>query len=316
MNPGSDTKRNFSMNPRPSLQNSFYFKIFIMKKIFCYSCLALAFSYTVSAQNVGINNPNPGEKLDVNGNINVTGTIKANGVDGAPNQVLMKNSSGNFSWGDISSFQNFVTFAAPGSSNWTVPAGVTKVWAELWGGGGGSSPYGGGGGGGYLTGVLSVTPGSSVGYTVAAGGTATGTTGNNGGSSNITYGSTLLSAFGGYGAISSGTMYVANGGTYFVLNATSYYFEPGESGGTNTFQSMVYNGTTYREAESGGKGGDAGHTIHTGGGGAYQLRNVGSTAVYTLYPNAGSIPGGGGGGTYIGNGQLSPGGSGMVIIHY
>ena len=44
----------------------------------------------VNAQNVGINNPNPNEKLDVNGNINVTGTIKANGSAGSPNQVLKR----------------------------------------------------------------------------------------------------------------------------------------------------------------------------------------------------------------------------------
>src|SRR5262249_10827402 len=85
----------------------------------------------------------PQEKLDVNGNINLTGTIKANGVDGTPNQVLMKNSSGNFGWGDIGDYKNTATFTSIGSNTWTVPAGVTRILAEAWGAGGGASTHGG-----------------------------------------------------------------------------------------------------------------------------------------------------------------------------
>ena len=46
----------------------------------------------VSAQttNVGIGTTNPAEKLDVNGNINLNGTIKVNGQDGQAGQVLMR----------------------------------------------------------------------------------------------------------------------------------------------------------------------------------------------------------------------------------
>ncbi len=56
--------------------------------------------------NIGIGNKNPLNKLDVAGNINLTGTIKTNGVTGQPNQILGTNSSGNLSWinkGEISS---------------------------------------------------------------------------------------------------------------------------------------------------------------------------------------------------------------------
>ncbi len=67
-----------------------------MKKLLLLSLLAF---YTQTfAQNVGIGNPTPTEKLDVTGNINVTGTIKANGVDGSANQVLAKNASNNMAW--------------------------------------------------------------------------------------------------------------------------------------------------------------------------------------------------------------------------
>ncbi|MEQ1935687.1 MAG: hypothetical protein ABL962_17660 [Fimbriimonadaceae bacterium] len=45
---------------------------------------------SVSAQttNVGIGTTNPAEKLDVNGNINLNGTIKVNGQDGQAGQVV------------------------------------------------------------------------------------------------------------------------------------------------------------------------------------------------------------------------------------
>ena len=50
--------------------------------------------------NVGINNLTPAERLDVNGNINVTGTIKANGAPGLPNQLLGTNETGSLAWVD------------------------------------------------------------------------------------------------------------------------------------------------------------------------------------------------------------------------
>lgn len=43
----------------------------------------------------------------------------------------MKNSSGVLIWGNPDEYKNFVTFAA-GSGSWTVPAGVTKIYVELW----------------------------------------------------------------------------------------------------------------------------------------------------------------------------------------
>src|SRR6185503_16212985 len=49
---------------------------------------------------VGINQLTPSERLDVNGNINLTGMIKANGVSGQPNQVLGTNETGNLAWTD------------------------------------------------------------------------------------------------------------------------------------------------------------------------------------------------------------------------
>src|SRR5687767_3167062 len=103
-------------------------------------------SLNMNAQNVGVGTTTPVEKLDVNGNINVTGTIKANGVDGTANQVLMKNGSGALSWGDLCDYKNYEMFNELGVQTWVVPAGVTKIEVEIWGGGGGGSMYCGGGG--------------------------------------------------------------------------------------------------------------------------------------------------------------------------
>jgi hypothetical protein len=56
------------------------------------------FAKNTNAQNVGIGTILPSEKLDVAGNINITGSIKANGVDGSNGQVLKSNGDGTMSW--------------------------------------------------------------------------------------------------------------------------------------------------------------------------------------------------------------------------
>jgi len=102
----------------------------------------------VFSQNVGVGNTSPTEKLDLTGNINVTGTIKANGEDGSDNQVLMKNNSGLLAWGDMCHYKNAVTFTTLGAGTCTVPAGITKIRVQLWGGGGAGTGNGSGAGGG------------------------------------------------------------------------------------------------------------------------------------------------------------------------
>ncbi|MBL0135932.1 MAG: hypothetical protein IPP79_19115 [Chitinophagaceae bacterium] len=129
----------------------------------------------ISAQttNVGIGTTNPAEKLDVNGNINLNGTIKVNGQDGQAGQVLMKNSSGQLSWGSISEFKNFrvFTFTFPSATQtFSIPAGVTRMGVEIWSGGGGGAAGGGGGSGGYAYRILDVSGGGSLSIIVGGGG--------------------------------------------------------------------------------------------------------------------------------------------------
>jgi hypothetical protein len=76
-----------------------------MKSIFLFIAAKLICLHVI-AQNVGIGTSTPSERLQVNGNVNVTGTIKINGVDGLPNQVMKKNGSGITVWGPVTRTEN------------------------------------------------------------------------------------------------------------------------------------------------------------------------------------------------------------------
>ena len=169
------------------------------------------FNIVIAAQNVGINTTTPVERLDVNGNINVTGTIKANGVDGSANQVLMKDGSGTLIWGDMCEYKNLFMLSSP-SGTWTVPAGVTKILVEVWGAGGGGNTFGGGAGGSYIVAPFTVTPGLVITYTTGTGGSGAGSSNASaGGTSTAQIGSPSISISGnGGGGAHPGTQSVSN----------------------------------------------------------------------------------------------------------
>lgn len=270
-------------------------------------------SFIGIAQNVGVGNPNPSEKLDVLGNINVTGTIKANGQDGQPGDVLMKNSSGVLAWGSLCDFKNSITFSTVGSSTWTVPAAVTRVRIEAWGGGGGSSLFCSGGGGGYITGTFDVTPGNSVNYTVGAAGNG-GAPGTAGTLSLVSYNAIALIAFGGAGAPTSGSVALGGG---FQGGGAGYFGMVGENGRASKFEGFPAGASTYLMSQTGGKGGDAGNAPYTGGSGVYTIRDAVTTSVtYGANGTAGRIPGGGGGGGLTWGGSVFNGAQGLVTIYY
>jgi hypothetical protein len=291
-----------------------------MKKITIF--LFITLPVFILAQNVGIGTTTPVEKLDVSGNINLTGTIKANGLDGTANQVLMKNNSGLLSWGDMCDFKNMATFTTPGSGNWIVPANVKRIWIEVWGAGGGGGAFGGGGGGGYVMGFFTVAENDVINYTVGSGG-AGGSNGTNGGQSLITAGTVTLTAFGGEGSVlASGVITNGAGGNYSV--SAGFTNNRGMRGGIGTPKSFRFfsNGATNYQETAEGNGGDGANAPGTGGAGRLRIYNI--TAAIDIFvglPEQGKQPGGGGGSGIGGiglptTGNGAAGASGAVIFHY
>lgn len=300
-----------------------------MKKAILFICLFMAFSSY--AQNVGIGTTNPGERLDVNGNINVTGTIKTNGTDGTAGQILMKNSSGSLVWGDMSEFKNQAVFITSTSGNWTIPAGVTRVWVEAWGGGGGGNWYGGGGGGAYVSAILTVVPGTTITYQVGSAGSGGTSSSTPGGNSIFGYSSATFTAHGGrnpeFTALSA--LLIPGAGGLYTLNlaarATSFRAIEGQPGKPLIPISYQYNATTYIESCTGGDGGDAANAANTGAkGGMFVHNTTTNNPIRLIFPTTGQLPGGGGGSGYnsivaavsIGNASGTSGSNGMLIIHY
>ena len=289
-------------------------------------CLLLAVLtgavFSAHAQNVGIGTPTPAEKLDVNGNINVNGTIKASGVDGQPNQVLMKNGSGTLVWGDLGNYKDFATFLSTGS--WSVPAGITKIAIELWGAGGGAASTGGGGGGGYILGVFIVTPGASINFTVGTGGAGSvnsTSSGSNGTTSKVTIGGFEINALGGSGAIfNSAGSYYASGesGSFSAAPGFTSFLGMNGQRGTVSKKNYAQAGTsTFYEIGEMGNGGDGANSENTGAKGTFYISAPGVFPAFSDIRFTGnnlSRAPGGGGASYLVN--SSAGAGGMVVVHY
>jgi hypothetical protein len=293
----------------------------------------------LSAQNVGIGNPTPAEKLDVAGNINLTGTIKANGVDGTAGQFLMKNSSGLLNWGDAGNFKNVAAFTDTLNSfiGWNVPAGITKIWVELWGGGG-AGLFTGGGGGGYMSLLFNVTPAQFLQITVGKGGrdlpTVSGTLTYNqgGGDSRIDISGQYYIASGGGGGTTS-TFFTypqytpGIGGGYLtsVSGTTSprgpFYAQSGQPGDIFRYQYNSISSNQYYRLAFYGNGGAAANTGNYTATAAYEeysfiISPASNTRTIHNPARSGNFPGGGGGGgpQLVNDARL--GANGLVLIHY
>ena len=166
-------------------------------------------------------------------------------------------------------------FLNSGTWTWTIPDGVTKVWAFCMGAGGGGPTYGtantnnfgvlgGGKGGGYASGIISgLTPGNTLTLTIGAGGLGSyrGATARNGGNTTVaaTGGTTYLTGNGGGGGsntpvTSDNGSQKGSGGGASTSGVTDAYTASG--GGSGNYPAGV--GTT------GGIGTDC--SVVTGGG--------------------------------------------------
>src|SRR5690349_20174342 len=85
----------------------------------------------VTAQKVGINKTNPTEAPDVNGNVNISGTLKANGATGTSGQVLISSGTG-LTWGSLFGYKHCQMFYVSGAGSWQVPAGIKEIMVEAW----------------------------------------------------------------------------------------------------------------------------------------------------------------------------------------
>jgi hypothetical protein len=283
-----------------------------MKKILLLSLLA--FNTQIKAQNVGIGNPSPAEKLDVTGNINVTGTIKANGVDGTAGQLLQNNGNGTLSWVGKEHFKNFRVYRYEGVDVNTLhtfiyPSGVTEVGVEIWGGGGQSVTSGGGAAsGGYICAII---PGSFASLNLVVGAGGGGCTGcvQTGNSSSVSKTSSfVLTARGGYNmnySTPQGTFSAS--GTY--IPNISYF---GVNGGSAKTPDIFYENTPdgYYTFQRNAAGADAPFRTGTGGRSGFRRMNWNGTNSIDFTGADGSEPGGGGG---FPNGK---GGHGQIIVYW
>jgi len=307
-----------------------------------YSLLALLFPlYSISlvAQNVGVGNTNPAEKLDVTGNMKISGEIKPGGNSGQNGQVLMNNGSGGMNWANLCDYKNQITFMDTSVQYlyWNVPAGVTKIWIELWGGGGAGFQAG-GGGGGYLSIFYNVTPGEQLTFSIGKGGKdnpqvfAQFTVAESGGTTRVDYAGQYYLTFGGNGAIVNTVsgfprQIPGDGGTFLTsVPATtsprgSFYFQKGQSGGPVKFEYNTISSNQYFQTRLYGYGGAAAYTAGYTAIGAiaqYSVIITPSSSTLSNYSTASSgvFPGGGGGGGEAQPNDTRAGANGMVIVHY
>lgn len=203
------------------------------------------------------------------------------------------------------------TFLATDQS-FVVPAGVSFIFAKLWGSGGGGGHYGGwtfgsyGGGGGHTRGIIPVTPGETLIIRVPRGGFA------NPGATNAPFG-------GGSSTGGGDNQYGAGGGGYCgIFRSTTPLMIAGAGGGGGSVSG------THTMCNGGAGGGLIGmrgesarnFTSYAGGGGTQSAGGVGGngnnlSGQAGSYLQGGSVTnqpyGGGGGGGYYGGGAGSYG---------
>ena len=189
-----------------------------------------------------------------------------------------------------------------GTTNWTVPTGVTRVRVRCWGAGGGGggsqsnpSAAAGGGGGGYCEGIYSVVPGQTIPVTAGAAGlggaAGTANPGADGGSS----------SFGAYCTANGG----GRGG---AAPTNTYSSSAGAGGSTNSF------GNVLNQSGVAGSNGINMGAAGLGGGGGSSFGSAGSHP--TIGQSIGAISPGGGGGGGANGGAGSAGGGGVVVLEW
>jgi hypothetical protein len=276
-------------------------------------------AYTLLGQNTGIGTNNPQQKLDVNGNLNVSGNLLLNQTPGVAGQVLTTNGSGNSVWAFPNEFRNVVTYTA--NNSFTVPSGVSRIMIECWGGGSGATPKRGGGSGGFIRGFFTVSSLQIIELVVGSGGAGGAAGGNstNGGNSSATVGSITITANGGIASTTSASGLIGSGGTgggYSVSPSTfRNYIGVNGNAGTGTITKYItnFNGNNWKETYYGNGGSAPEWPALTGGIGEFQVTASGGYLEGVTGSSA-VRPGGGGGCNSAFNNPA--GAAGIVRIWY
>ena len=216
----------------------------------------------------------------------------------------------------------FVKFFTTGTTSWTVPANVDKIYVEAVGGGarGNNAVVGNGGlggkGGSYIKASMPVTAGENLNVTVGRGGIQS--SGAQASSvSNQTGETRSVSTGVAAGNSSSGTTTVSGTGVAKLVQFA------GGDGGVNTTVRGGGGGGGAGSSQNGGDGftGAALSTFNAGGGnGGFISGGTGGNVIYGQDGGNGGLYGGGGGGGDRGAGSATnnggDGGQGYVIISY
>lgn len=262
---------------------------------------------------------------------------------GIPNGLATLGSDGKVPASQLPTPTGFQAFTLTGT--FTVPAGVTRVFVQVWGAGGGGaagqwSAGAGGSGGGYAQNWCQVTPGNTVTVTVGAGGV--GETNSNGGATvggNSSFGTCAAAVGGGFsgnpgydaafsnmGAMYFGTDASGNNFRTYTLgmitsgNGGSSIYTPlrADLGGIGSVTTVTSPGNPGGTAIYGGGGGGGGPRDDTkanqaaGAGGKSGYGGNGGASGYIANGSsqpctAGSPPGGGGGGSAYDGSTYTPG---------
>lgn len=284
-----------------------------MKYYLLIACICF-FAVCTNAQNVGIGTATPAEKLDVSGNVNITGALKVNGNAGTAGSVLTSTGTG-LSWGSAMGYKKCTQFMTATTTTFTIPAGVTEVMVELWGGGSGGTQQSGGTSGGYARTVQTITPGYEMAVTVGAGSAYGLSSTLDGGNTQVTFPLGYMMAYGGTGVVADGFATLPKSGTAAVsLPAT--FFMYGNSGTTTQVFYSQKSATVFVTKDVFGNGGaPVGMFNSSEATGDIRVQENGvPNTFYSRNGNHAKNPSGGGAAGLSGGGWN--GADGMVLIWY
>lgn len=242
------------------------------------------------------------------------------------------------------SFSQQVSVTLPlGTTTWTPPTGVTSIQVEAWGGGGGGGGStssagrcgGGGAGGSYVKYTNVSVTNTAYNITIGAGGAAGGTSssssnGGKGFDTTVTFGTTTITAVGGFGGNGTSLGTNTNNGIATAGNGGPKVTTGNSSGAALSFYGGA-GANAVASTRSGGGGGAAGELSDGGDasssavtGGLYGGANTspygtGANGNNTTNGSPGILPGGGGSGGYTTSTSGKTGGAGapgQIIISY